>query len=62
MYGNLIAFRAGYIYDQVGDVKTITLGLGLAPAQNFRFDFAYIPSNTEAPLANTLRVSAQILP
>jgi hypothetical protein len=62
MYGNLIAFRAGYIYDDIGDVKTITLGLGLAPAHNFRFDFAYIPSNTEAPLANTLRVSAQILP
>lgn len=62
MYGNLIAFRAGYIYDDVGDVKTITLGLGLAPTQNLKFDFAYIPSNTETPLANTLRVSAQIFP
>jgi len=62
MYGNLIAFRAGYIYDKVGDIKTVTLGLGLVPAQNLRFDFAYIPSNTDAPLANTLRVSAQILP
>lgn len=62
MYANLFALRAGYIYDEEGDIKTITLGFGLQPLTNFKFDFAYIPSGTEAPLANTLRISLQILP
>lgn len=62
MYSNLVAFRAGYIYDEEGDVKTVTLGFGVAPLSQFKFDFAYIPSSTDAPLANTLRISLQILP
>jgi hypothetical protein len=62
MYANIFAIRAGYIYDEEGDIKTITLGFGLRPLTNFKFDFAYIPSGTEAPLANTLRISLQILP
>jgi hypothetical protein len=55
-YGSFIAFRAGYIYDQVGEVKTPTLGVGLQ-YRGFRFDFAYIPSSETVPLANTVRFS-----
>jgi len=55
-YGSFIAFRAGYIYDQVGDVKTPTLGVGIQ-YRGFRFDFAYIPSSDTVPLANTVRFS-----
>jgi len=55
-YGSFIAFRGGYIYDQEGDIKTPTLGFGLA-YRSFKFDFAYIPSNDDVPLANTMRFS-----
>lgn len=58
-YGSFIAFRAGYIYDQEGEVKTPTLGFGLA-YKLFQFDFAYIPSNDNVPLANTMRFSLSI--
>lgn len=60
-YANLIAFRAGYIYDQAGEVKTLTLGAGLAYSI-FRFDFSYIPSSESTALANTLRVSLAVTP
>jgi len=55
-YGSFIALRAGYIYDQEGDIKTPTLGFGLAYS-TFKFDFAYIPSSENVPLANTMRLS-----
>jgi hypothetical protein len=58
-YGSFIAFRAGYIYDEVGDVKTPTLGVGLSVSL-FKFDFAYIPSSDEVPLANTMRFSLSV--
>ncbi|SYZ73995.1 conserved exported hypothetical protein [Candidatus Zixiibacteriota bacterium] len=58
-YGSFIAFRAGYIYDQEGEIKTPTLGFGLQ-YRLFRFDFAYIPSNDQVPLANTMRFSLSI--
>ena len=61
-YSDIFAARVGYIWDDEGDVKTPTLGFGVSPLDNFKFDFAYIPSNTNAPLANTLRISMQILP
>ncbi len=61
-YSGIFAARGGYIWDDEGDVKTVTLGFGVTPIDNFKFDFAYIPSNTNAPLANTLRISMQILP
>ncbi|HKK20525.1 MAG TPA: PorV/PorQ family protein, partial [candidate division Zixibacteria bacterium] len=62
MYANLIAVRGGYIYDQEGQIKTVTLGIGLAPLSSLKFDFSYIPSNTSSALANTLRISLSILP
>ena len=57
VYANIIAGRVGYIYDREGQIKTITLGAGLSLLKRFRFDFAYIPSNNDVALANTLRVS-----
>lgn len=55
---DLIAFRGGYIYDQDGQVKTPTFGVGLRPIKPVRFDVSYIPSDSDVALANTLRWSA----
>ncbi|MBN2226915.1 MAG: PorV/PorQ family protein [candidate division Zixibacteria bacterium] len=55
-YGSFIAFRGGYVYDEEGEVKTPTLGFGLM-YRLFKFDFAYIPSSDDVPLANTMRLS-----
>ena len=55
-YANLIALRAGYLYDKDGQVKHLTFGAGLQ-YQSLRADFAYVPSSTDSPLANTLRIS-----
>ena len=62
MYANIFAIRAGYIYDQDGNIKNLTLGAGLTPIQNMRFDFSYIPSGSTSVLANTLRLSLSIAP
>ena len=55
-YGTYVALRAGYIYDDYGDIKTATFGAGLQ-YRLFRFDFAYIPSSKDLALANTMRFS-----
>jgi hypothetical protein len=55
-YGSFVALRAGYVYDQDGEIRTPTLGAGLS-YQRFQLDVAYIPSQKDLPLANTLRVS-----
>lgn len=62
LYANIFALRAGYIYDQEGDVKTPTLGVGLALANRYKFDFSYIPSGSNEALKNTLRISLSVLP
>jgi hypothetical protein len=59
-YGSLLALRAGYIYDQEGQIKTPTLGVGLQYKGKYRLDFAYIPSSKTTPLANTLRTSLTV--
>lgn len=56
-YMNLLAVRAGYIYDEEGKVKTPTFGFGVSPLDWVRVDFAYIPNNDDVALANTLRTS-----
>ncbi len=61
-YANLIALRGGYIFDDEGQVKTVSLGVGLRPIDKIRFDFSYIPSNDEVVLGNTLRMSIAFLP
>jgi len=58
-YSNLIAIRAGYKNDQDGQVKHLTLGAGLQ-FRMLELDFAYIPSSTDSPLANTLRISGTV--
>ncbi len=60
-YANLFAARAGYIYDQEGSIKTPTLGFGLSPFAWGSMDFAYIPSQKEFSLANTLRISMRVI-
>ncbi|MFQ5499294.1 MAG: PorV/PorQ family protein, partial [Candidatus Zixiibacteriota bacterium] len=62
MYANIFAVRAGYIFDEEGKIKSPTFGAGISPANLLKFDFAYIPSGTSSPLANTLRVSMSFLP
>jgi hypothetical protein len=60
-YANLLAVRGGYIYDQEGEVKTFTVGFGLSPFAWGGVDFAYIPSQKDFSLANTLRISLRII-
>ena len=60
VYANIIAGRLGYIYDQEGSIRTLTLGAGLSLLKRFKFDFAYIPSNSQVALANTVRISMSI--
>lgn len=58
-YSSFIAFRGGYIHDEEGEVNTPTLGFGLS-YDAFKFDFAYIPSSDDVPLANTMRFSLSV--
>lgn len=60
VYANIIAGRLGYIYDREGSIRTLTLGAGLSLLKRFKFDFAYIPSNSQVALANTVRISMSI--
>ena len=52
----LIALRAGYVYDDIGDINNLTYGLGLRFA-GYGFDFSYMDGEAGHPLANTLRFS-----
>jgi len=55
-YANLIALRAGYVYDKEGQVRHPTFGMGLELG-GARLDVAYVPSMVDSPLANTPRYS-----
>lgn len=59
-YAHLISARVGYINDQEGDIRTMTLGLGLALFDKLKFDFAYIPSQQDFSLANTMRITVGV--
>lgn len=59
-YSDFIAFRAGYKYDDAGQVKHLTFGAGLQ-YNALRFDLAYVPSSVDSPLANTLRISFSLM-
>jgi len=61
-YANLISARAGYYFDDEGQLKYLTLGLGVNMFDRLKFDFAYIPNNDDIALANTLRMSFSLLP
>ncbi|MBD3257742.1 PorV/PorQ family protein [candidate division GN15 bacterium] len=60
-YNDLLAGRVGYIYDQEGAVKTMTLGIGLKLFERLKFDFSYVPSQDGLALANTLRISLGVI-
>lgn len=60
-YAHLISARAGYIYDQEGDIKTMTLGFGLSLFDKLKFDFGYIPSQDDFSLANTMRITLGVV-
>ena len=57
-YGDLIALRAGYFYEDAkyGDRKFLTFGGGLK-YYIFGIDFGYISANDEHPLSDTMRFS-----
>lgn len=55
-YTGMISGRIGYVYDEDGSIKVLTLGVGLSYSGG-RIDVAYIPSTGDTPLANTLRYS-----
>ena len=59
IYSNMIAMRAGYYYDQDGDVKYPSFGAGLK-YNMFQFDFAYIAAKPDHPLSDTMRFSLSV--
>ena len=63
-YADIFSIRGGYIYDDEGKIKTMTIGFGFKPMDWLSTDFAYIPDNgsDNVVLANTLRMSISILP
>jgi len=58
-YANLIALRAGYNYDDAGNVKYLTVGAGLRYAI-YQFDFGYISGAENLPLSDTMRFSLTV--
>jgi hypothetical protein len=43
-YGDLIAFRTGYVYDDEGEIKNFTFGAGMS-YDLLRFDYASVPQH-----------------
>ncbi|KPL19706.1 MAG: hypothetical protein AMJ92_01835 [candidate division Zixibacteria bacterium SM23_81] len=58
-YAQLLALRAGYLYDKYGEIKTATFGAGLR-YNIFRFDFGYVTAREGHPLADTMRFSLAV--
>lgn len=56
VYNSMFALRAGFIYDQSGDVMNPTVGFGFI-YRGLGFDFAYTGGAEGHPLANTMRYS-----
>lgn len=56
IYNQMFALRAGFIYDQSGDVMNPTVGFGFI-YKGLGFDFAYTGGKEGHPLANTMRYS-----
>jgi hypothetical protein len=56
VYDKMFALRAGFIYDQEGDVMNPTVGFGFI-YRGLGFDFAYTGGKEGDPLANTMRYS-----
>ncbi len=60
-YSNYIAVRAGYVYDDIGVQRYMTLG-GSLQYSRLRVDLSYIPSSNEETnrLGNTVRLSINV--
>ena len=58
-YSGIFALRAGYYYDQPGEVEFFSFGGGIQ-YHLYRFDFAYVAADEGHPLANTMRFSLTI--
>jgi len=59
VYNNMISLRAGYYYDETGQVKFPSFGAGLQ-YMTYRFDFAYVAAEQGHPLADTMRFTLTI--
>ena len=55
-YNNFVALRAGYHYDQDGNVKYATFGAGLKYS-SLNLDFGYVSAGEGHPLSDTMRFS-----
>ena len=60
-YGNFIALRAGYFYEDkdFGDRKFLTFGGGIK-YYIFGIDFGYISAEEDHPLSDTMRFSVSV--
>ncbi|MDZ7721376.1 MAG: PorV/PorQ family protein [candidate division KSB1 bacterium] len=58
-YSGIFALRAGYYWDQPGEVEFFSFGGGVQ-YHLYRFDFAYVAADEGHPLANTMRFSLTI--
>jgi len=58
-YGDLVGLRAGYHYDEIGQVKYPTFGAGIKYAV-YQFDFGYVAAEDGHPLDGTTRFSLLI--
>ncbi|MCK4224163.1 MAG: PorV/PorQ family protein [candidate division Zixibacteria bacterium] len=52
----LLTLRSGYLYDEEGDVKTWTYGVGIGPEWG-RFNISHIPEQHDLALSSTTRLS-----
>ena len=48
----VIELRGGYIHDEIGEIKTPTLGVALGP-ERYRLECSYIPESEDMPLSRT---------
>jgi hypothetical protein len=57
-YNNLVSVRLGYIFDDPGEIKDMTYGLGVT-WKAISFDYASIPQNEELARVNKFSLSAR---
>jgi hypothetical protein len=57
-YNNLVSLRMGYIYDDPGEIKDLTYGLGVT-YKGISFDYASIPQYTELDRVSKFSISAR---
>lgn len=60
-YADLVAIRAGYIYDEEGKIKVPTFGAGIRAGERLGFDFGYTAGDEGHPRANTMYFSLNMM-